>query len=406
MNDRLYYQDAYIQSFTSQVTKRGTEEDGTPYAVLAETAFYPTGGGQPCDHGVLGDIRVMDVEEVDGEVRHRLESPLPEDWTKVTGQIDWERRFDHMQQHAGQHILSAAFLEVAQAETVAFHLGKERVTIDVVLEELNEDLWAKVEQSANQVVLENHPIIARFVEEAELATLPLKKQPTVTQNIRVVMIPDFDYNPCGGTHPARTGEVGMIKILGWERHRGNIRLEFICGWRAMRDYTRKQATVRELARQLITSEAELVSQAERIIAEREALKQSLAEKEKLLLEVEIREQLANAVTIGNARLIQLSTADRTIQELQQLAQLMTSEAPDAVCLLATSGEKMQLVFARGQAVDVAVNQLLKETLPLIQGKGGGNPAMAQGGGQPVIAVEEVLAHARKLVETALQQKTN
>lgn len=402
MKDRLYYQDAYIQTFSAQITRRGTEEDGTAYVVLSETAFYPTGGGQPCDLGLLSDIQVVDVEEIGGEVRHRLASPLPEEITEVTGKIDWERRFDHMQQHAGQHILSAAFLEVVQAETLAFHLGKERVTIDVHLDELSEDVWTKVEQRANQVVLENHPIIARFVDEAELATLPLKKQPTVTENIRVVMIPDFDYNPCGGTHPARTSEVGMIKILGWERHRGNIRLEFICGWRALRDYTRKQATVRELARHLLTSEAELIEQTQRVIVERDLLKQTLMEKEKLLLGVEVQKQLARATTLGNVRLIQLAFTDKTIQELQQFAQMMTAEAPDTVCLLAATGEKLQLVFARGQASTVAVNQLIKETLPLISGKGGGNPAMAQGGGQPVMAAEDILAHARKLLEAALK----
>ncbi|MGG4498846.1 alanyl-tRNA editing protein [Brevibacillus reuszeri] len=402
MKDRLYYQDAYIQTFSAQIAKRGTEEDGTAYVVLSETAFYPTGGGQPCDLGVLGDTQVLDVEEINGEVHHRLAAQLPEALTEVTGQLDWERRFDHMQQHAGQHILSAAFLEVVQAETLAFHLGKERVTIDVRLDELTDEVWTQVEKRANEVVLENHPIIARFVDEAELASLPLKKQPTVTENIRVVMIPDFDYNPCGGTHPARTSEVGMIKILGWERHRGNIRLEFICGWRALRDYTRKQSTVRELARQFLTSEAELVEQTQRVIAERDLLKQTLAEKEKLLLEVEVQKQLAVATAIGNVRLIQHVFTDRTIQELQQFAQMMTAEAPDAVCLLAATGEKLQLVFARGQAADVAVNQLIKETLPLISGKGGGNPAMAQGGGQPVLPAEDVLAHARKLLETALK----
>lgn len=402
MNDRLYYQDAYLQTFSAQITKRGTEEDGTAYVVLSETAFYPTGGGQPCDLGLLMGIQVVDVEEIGGEVCHRLASSLPEEITEVTGQIDWKRRFDHMQQHAGQHILSAAFLEVVQAETLAFHLGKERVTIDVRLDELTEDVWTKVEQRANQVVLENHPIIARFVDEAELATLPLKKQPTVTENIRVVMIPDFDYNPCGGTHPARTSEVGMIKILGWERHRGNIRLEFICGWRALHDYTRKQATVRELARHLLTSEAELIEQTQRVIAERDLLKQTLMEKEKLLLGVEVQKQLARATALGNVRLIQVAFTDKTIQELQHFAQMMTAEAPDAVCLLAATGEKLQLVFARGQAATVAVNQLIKETLPLISGKGGGNPAMAQGGGQPVMAAEEVLAHARRLLEAALE----
>ncbi|MGF9908541.1 alanyl-tRNA editing protein [Brevibacillus porteri] len=402
MDDRLYYQDAYTRTFSAQVTRAGVEQDGTPYVVLNQTAFYPTGGGQPSDLGVLEEIRVVDVEEVDGEIRHRLEAPLSESIGEVTGHIDWDRRFDHMQQHAGQHILSASFLEVVQAETVAFHLGKERVTIDVRLDELTADVWEKVEKRANQIVLENHPIIARFVDDEELATLPLKKQPTVTENIRVVMIPDFDYNPCGGTHPARTGEVGMIKILGWERHRGNIRLEFICGWRALRDYNQKQAVVRDTAKLLATNEGELLAQTERLLAERDALKAKLAEVDKQLLEVEVNQQLSAASQLGNSRLIMRTFTDKTIQQLQQFAQLATALAPDGICLLAaTTEDKMQVVFARGQEVNVAINQVLKETLPVINGKGGGNPAMAQGGGQPVVDAEEVLLHARKLLEASL-----
>ncbi|MFF0826237.1 DHHA1 domain-containing protein [Brevibacillus sp. NPDC003359] len=402
MNDRLYYQDAYTRTFSAQVTRSGVEQDGTPYVVLNQTAFYPTGGGQPSDLGVLEEIRVVDVEEVEGEIRHRLEAPLSESIAEVTAHIDWDRRFDHMQQHAGQHILSASFLEVVQAETVAFHLGKERVTIDVRLDELTADVWEKVEKRANQIVLENHPIIARFVDDEELATLPLKKQPTVTENIRVVMIPEFDYNPCGGTHPARTGEVGMIKILGWERHRGNIRLEFICGWRALRDYNQKQAVVRDTAKLLATNEGELIAQTERLLAERDALKTKLADVDKQILEVEVNQQLSAASQLGNSRLIMRTFTDKTIQQLQQFAQLATTLAPDAICLLAaTTEDKMQVVFARGQEVNVAINQVLKETLPVIDGKGGGNPAMAQGGGQRLVDAEEVLLHARKLLEASL-----
>ncbi|WP_301168874.1 alanyl-tRNA editing protein [Brevibacillus nitrificans] len=401
MKDRLYYQDAYVKTFTAEVTKRGVEENGTPYAVLSQTAFYPTGGGQPSDLGLLGETRVIDVEEIDGEVRHRLASPIPEEMVQLEGSIDWERRFDHMQQHAGQHILSASFLEVVGAETVAFHLGKERVTIDVRLDELTPEVWEAVEQRANQIVLENRPISARFVDDEELATLPLKKQPTVTENIRVVIIPDFDYNPCGGTHPAHTGEVGMIKILGWERHRGNIRLEFICGWRALRDYTRKQSMVREVSKLLMTSDAEVMSQAERLVAERDTLKQSLLEKERQLLEVEVRQYLARADQLGGVRLLEIAFSDRSIQQLQQFAHQAVAQAPDVVCLLAATGEKLQLVFARGPEVDVAVNQLIKDTLPLIDGKGGGNAAMAQGGGQPNRPVHEVLDHAKQLLKEAL-----
>lgn len=401
MKDRLYYQDVYQHSFTASITKRGSEADGTPYVVLSQTAFYPTGGGQPGDHGTLGHIQVLDVEEVESEIRHRLSEQLPEEWNQVQGQIDWHRRFDHMQQHAGQHILSAAFIEIAHAETLAFHMGTERVTIDVRLDELDDELWQMVERRANEIVLENRPIIAKFVDEEELATMPLHKQPTVTENIRLVIIPEFDYNPCGGTHPSRTGEVGLIKILGWERHRGNVRLEFLCGWRAMRDYTQKQRRLSEAALLIGTNEADLVTQVDRLLSERDSLKQSLLEKERLLLEEEVRQAIAHAVPLGSYRLIQKGFADRTIQQLQQFAHQVNAQAADVLTLLVATGEKQQLVFARGQDVPVAMNELMKETLPLIAGKGGGSPAIAQGGGQSSLPAEEVLAHARQKLENML-----
>jgi len=403
MRDRLYYQDAYQQAFTATITKRGAEDDGTPFVVLSQTAFYPTGGGQPADHGSLGDIRVVDVEEVEGEIRHRLAEQLHESWEQVEGRIDWERRFDHMQQHAGQHILSASFRELANAETVAFYLGSERVTIDVRLDELTPEVWEQVERRANQIILENRPIIARFVEEEELAGLPLHKQPAVTKDIRLVIIPEFDYNPCGGTHPSRTGEVGLIKILGWERHRGNVRLEFLCGWRAMREYTAKQQKVKEAARLLGTNEGDLIPELERLLNERDALKQALQEKEKLLLAEEVRQALTETTPLGAYRVLKKAFTDRTIQQLQQFAQQVNAQAADVMSLLATTaGEKRQLVFSRGQDVSVAMNQLMKEVLPVIDGKGGGSPSVAQGGGTATLPAEEVLTLARQKLEGLMQ----
>jgi alanyl-tRNA synthetase len=405
MNDRLYYEDVYTRTFTARIERRGIEQDGTPYVVLNRTAFYPTGGGQPCDGGTLHGTEVIHVEEVEGEVRHHLRAPLPDDVLEVTGEIDWQRRFDHMQQHAGQHILSASFVEVCQAETVAFHLGRERVTIDVQLAELTDHLVDQVEQMANRIVFENHPIQARFVDEAELAAMPLRKQSTVTENIRVVIIPDFDYNPCGGTHPARTGEVGPIKILGWERHRGNIRVEFVCGFRALAEFSRKQRVLRQLTRQLSSSETELTEQIVRLIHERNELQQVLQQKEKQLLAVEAAQLLAEAEPMNGIRVVQAVFAERTMQDLQQLAQQITSMSPEAVVLLAADNAKLQLVFARGEAVGTAMNQLLKETLPLIDGKGGGNPMIAQGGGANARDAAAVLAHARDLLQAQLAQQT-
>ncbi|MDT3415562.1 Ser-tRNA(Ala) deacylase AlaX [Brevibacillus aydinogluensis] len=353
MNNRLYYDDPYLHTFEASVLKWGTEPDGTPYVVLDSTAFYPTGGGQPCDLGELGGIRVIDVVEVDGDIRHRLEAPLPQERQQIAGQIDWPRRFDHMQQHAGQHILSASFVEVLGAETVAFHLGRDYVTIDVRLDELSIQQAEQVEALANRIVLENRPIEARFVTDAELALMPLCKQPTVSENIRVVIIPDFDYNPCGGTHPARTGEVGPIKIIGWERHRGNIRVTFLCGWRALADYSRKHLLLRELTRTLSAGEPELAEQVQRLVTEREQLKAALEEKETQLLEGEAQSLLAQAVPLSDVRLVKAVWAGRSMQQLQQLARLVTAQAADAVCLFAAEGDKLQILFARGEQVAVA-----------------------------------------------------
>lgn len=398
MNDRLYYQDVDLQTFEADVIKRGVEADGTAYVVLNQTAFYPTGGGQPCDTGTIEGVAVTDVEEVDGEIRHRLEAPLPEKTQRVTVRIDWDRRFDHMQQHTGQHILSATFIKLADAQTVAFHLGRDHVTIDVALSELTPELIEKAERQANQVVLENRPIDARFVTAEELEQLPLTKQPTVSENIRVVIIPDYDYNPCGGTHPKTTGEVGPIKIIGWERRRGNIRIQFLCGWRALADYTRKQHLLQDLTRMMTTSEAEIADMLQRLLAEKEALKDSLQQKETELLTYEAARYLKEAAELGNARVVQASFTGRSMQELQQLARTLTSQDEHVIALLATTTDKLQLVFARGAQVAAPMNQLLKETLPLIDGKGGGNPAMAQGGGAPTVAADAVLDHARGLLE--------
>ncbi|WP_322112093.1 alanyl-tRNA editing protein [Brevibacillus ruminantium] len=398
MDDKLYYQDAYLQSFEAEIVKRGAEENGQPYVVLTQTAFYPTGGGQPCDLGTLGNRQVTDVEEVAGEIRHRLDAPIAEDVTKVAGQIDWERRFDLMQQHAGQHILSASFIEIAGAQTVAFHLGREHVTIDVELDTLAAELAERVERLANQIVMENRPIEARFVTEEELAQLPLTKQPTVTENIRVVMIKDFDYNPCGGTHPHTTGEVGPIKIIGWERHRGNIRVQFVCGARAFADYSRKQKLLQDLMRLLGTSESEACEVLGRLLTEKEALKEALQQKEMELLSLEAERLRKESEGLGgNLRLVLTSFAGRSMQELQQLARAITSQDAKAIVLFATTGEKLQLVFARGTDVTVEMNQLVKETLPLIDGKGGGSPSMAQGGGAATLPVDDLLSHARGLL---------
>lgn len=396
MTRKLFYEDPYLTEFTATVTGHGTEPNGTPYVVLSETAFYPTGGGQPCDLGTLNGVQVVDVEEVDGEIRHRLDAPLL-DMRSIEGRIDWTRRFDHMQQHTGQHILSAAFEQLFDGETVGFHLGREVVTVDITLPDLTQEIAEGVERLANSIVLADREILCRFVDKEELARMPLRKPPSVTENIRIVTVDGFDYSPCGGTHPARTGEIGMIKILGWEKYKGNVRVEFVCGWRTWQAMTDKQIVLRQLSRHLTAGEAELPDGVARLLKERKELEKALAEANAKLLEAEADTLFAAARDPHGVRLVAKAFEGRSMQELQRLGQRIASLDPQAVALLVTGGEKTQLVFARGGEVMVPMNELLKETLLLIDGKGGGNPSLAQGGGSAGKSATDVLAHAERLL---------
>lgn len=396
MTRKLYYESPYLQEFMANIVEVGTEENGTPYVVLDETTFYPTGGGQPCDLGHLNNIAVIDVEEVDGKLLHRLSEPMPADTVSIYGRIDWQRRFDHMQQHTGQHILSAAFEQLFDGETFGFHLGRDVVTVDIMLPELTQEMIEHVEQLSNTIVFENREVYPNwFSSQEELSTIPLRKPPKVTENIRIVTIDDFDYSACGGTHPAHTGEVGPIKIISWSKYKGGNRIEFVCGWRTLKAMTEKQLILRQLSRQLTSGEPELPDNINRLLAEKKETDRALDEANSKLLGVLAGELVADAEAIGGLQLVAKTFAGYSMQQLQKLAQSITSQHPAAVCLLISSGEKTQMVFARGSDVAVPMNDLLKTTLPLIDGKGGGSPAIAQGGGNSDVDVDFLLTNVKQ-----------
>ncbi len=221
--EKLFYQDSYMRAFTARVLKAERDEQGHFYVVLDRTAFYPTGGGQPHDTGTLNSVHVYDVEEIGGEVRHYIEDPV-DVHHEIAGEIDWERRFDHMQQHAGQHILSAAFAEMVGYQTVSFHLGQQICSIDLDAVDLTDEEIMQVENKANDIILENRPVETRWVSAEELSQYPLRKEVSVSDNIRLVIIPDFDYNGCGGTHPNSTGQVSALKMLHWEKQKKKVRV--------------------------------------------------------------------------------------------------------------------------------------------------------------------------------------
>ncbi|MFN2272240.1 MAG: alanyl-tRNA editing protein [Anaerolineae bacterium] len=377
MTERLYYTNAYCTCFSARVIERVTW-DGCPAVVLDRTAFYPTSGGQPADLGVLGGVAVVDVQaRGDNAVIHVLESPLPKDEKEIEGEIDWSRRFDHMQQHTGQHVLSAAFERILDADTVGFHLGTDVSTIDLNVPRLAPEAVTPVEGLVNQVVWENRPVNVRFVDSDELAALPLRRPPAVDGPVRIVEVSDFDVNPCGGTHVARTGEIGLVRIARLDYRGDETRVEFLCGSRALRDYRAKSAVINQLATMLTVGYWELDQAVERLQGEAKQLRTDLRRTREGLLKVEAAELFEAAVPRGAYRVVQQVLQGRDPGELRALAQELTRRFEVSV-LLAGVGERTHLCFACSEGVDLDMAALLQEACAQLGGKGGGKPHLAQG----------------------------
>lgn len=385
MTKKLYYENPYIQTFSARVLKQ--EQD---YVVLSETAFYPTGGGQPHDTGTLNGIFVANVETIDGEVRHFLAKSLPRNVEVVEGSINWDRRFDHMQQHAGQHILSAAFESLFGFQTISFHLGKDSATIDLDTTAVSVEQLKEAEKLANQIILENRPIDTKWVTLEELAQYKLRKATTLTEDIRLVIIPDFDYNACGGTHPKETGQVSLIKILQTEKQKRHIRVEFVCGERVLTHLHRKQQVLLNLISTLNAPEKKLIDAAKVLLDNRKASEKQIADLKDMLIYYEAKELLSKTET----SIITDTFQNRSIQTLQNLAKEVVVSSPETICILVSDNEhKLQIIAAKGDMVEKSMKELIVNVLPYINGKGGGNEKMAQGGGENTLSSEQLIEKA-------------
>jgi len=378
---RLYYDDAYTHQFSAQVVERLTV-DNHPALILDQSYFYPTSGGQPNDLGTLNDIPVIDVQtrKEDGAVVHVLERDVTGD--DVEGVVDWARRFDHMQHHTGQHILSQAFVKTASANTVGFHMGSDSITIDLDQVNLRPELVLAVENLANEVVWADRPVTARIIQPDDAEGVRIRKLPEhlLTGGLRVIDIDGFDVTACGGTHVRRTGEIGLIKILKLEKRGDKTRVEFRCGSRALADYREKNAITNQLSADLTCGLSEIPQAVGRLQEDSKAAQRSLKAANGLLIEAEAERLAANVVDHRGARIVKLNFPGRDFAEVRGLAASIVQK-PGMVVLLATSGEKPQLVFGRSADLAYDMNALLKQTLTLLaNGRGGGTAQMAQGGG--------------------------
>lgn len=383
MRELYYYKDSMIQSFEADVVRTDIDENGH-YIVLSNTAFYPTGGGQPHDTGFINDIAVINVEKIDEEIRHYTEQEAMLSG-KVKGQLDWSRRFDHMQQHTGQHILTAAFVELFDMPTVSFHLGTGLVSIDLQTSAVTEEQLAAAEKRANEIILENRPIETKWVTADELSQYNLRKDIAVDGDIRLVIIPNYDYNGCGGTHPTSTGAVQAIKIMEIEKMKSNIRVYFVCGQRVLNELAMRKTVLTNTARQLSVPESEAADALKKVMQSAKATEKALADALDKLLEVE-----ANELAASGTQIIQ-AFENRSIQQLQKLAKMITTiNLAAIVYLVAENEDKLQFVAMRGANVTNSMKEVASRILPLINGKGGGNDMAVQGGGEKLVTATELL----------------
>lgn len=410
MTERLYYDDPYLLHFHGHIVER-LQWEGQPAVVLDRSAFYPTGGGQPHDTGTLHDsrssttVRVVDVieRETDEAVLHILDRPL--DAGEITGEVDWERRFDLMQQHTGQHILSAAFLERFEANTVGFHLSNEYSTIDLDRAPVSAEELTEVETLANSIVFENRPAVARFVPDEEIPSLPLRKPLAHEGPVRVVEIPEFDCSACGGTHVRAAGQVGLIKIIRSERRGTETRIEFVCGYRALTDYRAKNTTVMNLAREFTVGHWEVADLVYRLAGDLKEARRELRHTRDTLLDAEATVLWHQGTTVGPALIVQAQLPGRTPEDLKHLAQRLVTH-PQTVTLLA-AGEPDQkgfFTFARSGDLDIHMGDLVRQACQTIGGSGGGRPEFAQGGGPLGDRIVQALETAFQSVTDSLVPK--
>ena len=405
MLEKLYYEDPYQKEFTAEVVNV-IEKESNYHVELDKTYFYPEGGGQPSDTGYINGAAVTYVYEEDEKIYHIVEvKPLKIHRVKCS--IDFEKRYDYMQQHLGQHILSACLSDLFNAATIGFHLGTDSSSIDIDKAISSEELKL-AEKKANKIVLDNINIEVLYPTSSELKKLSLKKIPVKAgEKIRIVKISDIDLNPCCGLHPSSTIEVQLIKVTKFEKYKTGLRIEFMCGARAVSDYTLKHEAIEKMSKLLCCNNAALLPEVERLSGE---LNKALTEKRALKAEVadyEVQNMLGSAEEIEGIKVLKIIYDTGDLKYTNTLATKLVS-APKVIVLFGVRSEdKANLLFMCSRDLNIlSMDSLLNDAITLIDGKGGGSSFSAQGGGKNNNNLDSSLDYAYNKIKANIITSSN
>jgi alanyl-tRNA synthetase len=403
MTERLYYHDSFLYDFEAEV--REVLDTPRPALILDRTAFYPTSGGQIFDTGWIvsgsAKLRVSEVEDTeDGRVIHYLEAPLKDvkPGTRIRGQIDPERRRDHMQQHSGQHVLSAAFIRLFKIPTVSFHMADDYCSIDLDTPALTNDQLESAERLANEIILENRSVDIRLVTRDEAGKLGLRKLPSAERDeLRLIDIREFDLTACGGTHVSQTGQIGCILLRKTEKVRQGWRVEFVAGQRAVATARGDFSNLTETAALFSVHIHDVPQQARKALDEIRSLRKQGERYLDELSAAHAAALLTDTPESNGRRLIVRSFSDRDAHFVKLLAQKLTRQSSTVIALLATSSPTPALVFAQSAGQPHDMGALMKEVLTTYGGRGGGSKDMAQGGLPHAGELDAALAAAAKVL---------
>lgn len=396
--EKLYYEDQYLKEFIAEITDI-LERDELYYVSLDKTAFFPGGGGQHCDLGYIDNHKVINVIEENGQIYHVTETK-PIKIHRVNCKIDWNRRLDGMQQHLGQHVLSGCFFTLFNANTVSVHVGKEISTVDIQ-GYLDEESIRKAERFANEIIEENITVEFLTPTKKELKKIKIRRDlPNTNEQIRIVKIGDLDINACCGVHPSRTLDIQAIKIKRWEKHKGATRIEYLAGKRAINDYFKKDEFRNKVCRFLNCGEDDAINSISKLSNDLKNLADENRQIKSEIGEYQIKDMIKEAKSIGNLYVVTKIYDGGDVKHISKIAEKITLNEDMVVLFAIKFEDKVNLIFASSKNINtISMNDLLKDTITLIDGRGGGSKFMAQGGGKNSSNLQGAMDYALRKIST-------